>query len=126
MAQELSPSGPGGTYFFTLRLARRDGDLLTRHVGKLRSAMRYTMDHHGFRIDEIAVLPDVIHTIWTLPTDTANYPVRLGMLKSRFSRFMPAPAYRTPDQIRRGEKGIWQRVDPFSAAAFISSSLAAG
>lgn len=97
------------TYFFTLRLADRTDDLLTRHIGHLRRAMRDTIKRYPFHIDAIVVLPAVIHTIWTLPPGAQDYPNRIGMLKSRFSRDMPFPAYRTPGQIQRGEKGIWQK-----------------
>lgn len=99
----------GGTYFFTIRLANPQDDALVRRIADLRRAMRHTLKHHPFRIDAIAVLPAVIHTIWTLPGDSADYPNRIGMLKSRFSRALPMPPHRTPAQIARGEKGIWQR-----------------
>ena len=99
----------GGTYFFTIRLADRNGDLLTRKISELRRAMRDTKHHHPFRIDAIAVLPAVIHTLWTLPDADDDFPNRFGMLKSRFSRAMPMPENRSPTQIERGEKGIWQR-----------------
>ena len=99
----------GATYFFTLRLARRNDDLLVREIDQLRCAMRDTLQRHPFRIDAIAVLPDVIHTLWTLPTGDNAYGLRIGMLKSRFSRAMPMPLHRSPTQIKRAEKGIWQR-----------------
>lgn len=100
---------PGGTYFFTIRLADRNDDALVRRIADLRRAMRHTLKHHAFRIDAITVLPSVIHTIWTLPADSVGYPNRIGMLKARFSRALPMPPHRTPAQIARGEKGIWQR-----------------
>ncbi|APE43086.1 hypothetical protein BOO69_06410 [Sulfitobacter alexandrii] len=99
----------GGTYFFTIRLAQPGDDLLTRRVDDLRRAVRQTFVHHPFRIDAIAVLPSVIHTVWTLPEDRAGLAIRIGMVKAKFSRNMPFPAHRTPGQIARGEKGIWQR-----------------
>ena len=100
---------PGGTFFFTIRLADRNGDLLNRHITDLRRAVRHTLARHPFRIDAITVLPAVIHTIWTLPAGTSDYSNRIGMLKSRFSRAMPMPAHRSQTQIARGEKGVWQR-----------------
>lgn len=99
----------GASYFFTIRLADRTGDLLVAQVKDLRAAMRATQERHPFSIDAICVLPAVIHTIWTLPPEEDNYPTRVGMLKSRFSRGMPMPAHRTLTQIKRAEKGIWQR-----------------
>ena len=99
----------GATYFFTLRLADRHSDLLTREVDQLRCAMRATMDRFEFRIEAITVLPAAVHMIWTLPKGDKAYPTRIAMLKSRFSRAMPMPAHRTMTQIKRAEKGIWQR-----------------
>ena len=99
----------GASYFFTIRLADRMGDLLVTRVKDLRAAMRATQERYPFSIDAICVLPAVIHTIWTLPPGDDNYPNRVGMLKSRFSRGMPMPAHRTLAQIKRAEKGIWQR-----------------
>jgi len=101
--------GPGGTYFFTLRLARRGDDALLRHVSLLRRAMRQTLTRKPFRVEAIAVLPDIIHTIWTLPDGDNDYANRIGMWKARFSKHLPPPAHRSLRQIKRGEKGIWQR-----------------
>jgi putative transposase len=97
------------SYFFTIRLAPRSGDLLLRHIDTLRRAMRYTLSHHPVRIDAMAVLPDVIHALWTLPDGDHDYPNRIGMFKARFSRAMEMPVDRTLKQIQRGEKGIWER-----------------
>jgi putative transposase len=99
----------GTTYFFTIRLASGGGDLLVRHIDLLRHSMRATLQRAPFRIDAIAVLPDCIHTLWTLPPGDHGYRGRVAMLKSGFSRGCPMPLHRTPTQIRRAEKGIWQR-----------------
>ncbi|MGJ8625504.1 MAG: REP-associated tyrosine transposase [Sulfitobacter sp.] len=109
MADYIRRRSPGGTFFFTIRLADRGSDLLVRQIHHLRRAMRETKERHAFHIDAIAVLPSVIHTIWTLPEGDTNYPNRIGMLKSKFSRSQPMPAHRTLIQIQRGEKAIWQR-----------------
>lgn len=100
---------PGATYFFTLRLADRNDDQLVRRIDLLRQSMRATLARAPFRIDAITVLPNCIHTLWTLPPEDDAYPSRIAMLKSRFSRGCPMPLHRTPTQIRRAEKGIWQR-----------------
>ena len=96
-------------YFFTLRLARRDDDALLRHISALRHAMRETLARKPFQIDAIAILPDVIHTVWTLPQGDHDYANRIGMWKGRFSRHLPPAPHRSLRQIKRGEKGIWQR-----------------
>lgn len=96
-------------YFFILRLARRDDDALLRHISALRHAMRETLARKPFQIDAIAILPDVIHTVWTLPQGDHDYANRIGMWKGRFSRHLPPAPHRSLRQIKRGEKGIWQR-----------------
>jgi putative transposase len=98
-----------GCYFFTIRLAPQSGDLLVRHIETLRAAMRYMLGHHPTQINAIAVLPNVIHALWTLPAGDNDYPNRIGMLKSRFSKAMDTPAHRTLSQIQKGQKGIWER-----------------
>ncbi len=100
---------PGGTFFFTVRLQDRNSDLLIREVDRLRRATRATLARKPFQIDDIVILPSVIHTIWTLPEGDADFSNRWGMLRAVFSRGLPAPADRHPAALRRQEKGIWQR-----------------
>lgn len=58
---------PGGTYFFTVNLLERKQDLLVRHIDDLREAVRATKSERPFHIDAWVVLPDHMHTVWTLP-----------------------------------------------------------
>lgn len=103
-----SPRVPGGTYFFTARLLDPASDLLLREVGHLRAATRATKTRHPLRIDAAVVLPAALHMIWTLPAGDDDYPNRWGMLKALFSKGLPGPEPRTPAQIKRHGKGIWQ------------------
>lgn len=100
---------PGHSFFFTIRLADRRSDLLIRRIDDLRRAVRDTKTLHPFRIDAITVLPEVIHTIWTLPEGDDNHAMRVAKIKGRFSRMQEMPRDRTFTQIQKGEKGIWQR-----------------
>jgi len=109
MSENAHNPEPGGTYFFTIRLADPGSDLLILKISDLRHAMREIKQRHPFHIDAITVLPSVIHTIWTLQDGATDYPNRIGMLKSKFSRRQPMPPHRPPTQIKRGEKAIWQR-----------------
>lgn len=99
----------GGTYFFTARTAQRGSDLLLREIVLLRQCVRQTRDRYPFRIDEIVVLGDVIHTLWTLPDGDCDYSKRWRLLKTLFSRACPAPIGQESMRLRPGEKGIWQR-----------------
>src|SRR5207245_6681088 len=66
----------GGSFFFTVNLAERRLRLLTQHIDELRTAFRETRRHHPFAIDAMVVLPDHLHTIWTLPEDDADFATR--------------------------------------------------
>lgn len=100
---------PGATYFFTVTLADRQRKLLTDHIDILRAAFRYTHTRHPFEIDAIVVLPEHLHTIWTLPDDDANYATRWRLIKGYFSRNLPVGEARTSSRSGKGERGIWQR-----------------
>ncbi|SFN96691.1 putative transposase [Formivibrio citricus] len=77
---------PGGTYFFTATLRNRQSDCLTRHIDALRAAFAEVKRQKPFHIDAIVVLPEHLHTIWTLPEDDADYSGRWQAIKSAFVR----------------------------------------
>jgi putative transposase len=77
---------PGGTYFFTLTLLDRRHRLLVDHVDLLRDSMRCVRELNPWRVDAIVVLPDHMHLISTLPENDQNYPQRLRMVKSLFTK----------------------------------------
>ena len=98
---------PGGCFFFTVVLEQRR-PLFIRHIDRLRNAFLKVRDRYPFRIDAIVVLPDHIHTIWTLPAGDADYALRWAQIKRFFSSGLnsrPPSASKT----RKREKGIWQR-----------------
>ncbi|MEY9182170.1 REP element-mobilizing transposase RayT [Bradyrhizobium sp. USDA 326] len=76
----------GGRFFFTVNLAARRLALLTDHVEALRAAFRETHQRHPFTIDAVVVLPDHIHTVWTLPEGEADFAMSWQLIKSTFSR----------------------------------------
>lgn len=55
------------------------------------------------------ILPDYLHTIWTLPENDADYPKRWSLIKATFSRALPKTERIGPSRIARRERGIWQR-----------------
>lgn len=99
----------GGCYFFTVNLANRKSNLLTENMDALREAVRITKNKHPFHIDGWVVLPEHMHCIWTLPADDNDYPSRWRMIKKTFSKSIPKTESRTQTQLKRGERGIWQR-----------------
>ncbi|NNU80275.1 transposase [Halovulum dunhuangense] len=80
------PRRPGATVFFTVALAERGSDLLTREVEVLRDAVRRVRARRPFGIHAWVVLPDHLHCVWTLPEGDAEYGVRWGAIKAHFSR----------------------------------------
>jgi putative transposase len=100
---------PGGTYFFTVNLLERRLDTLVRHVDALREAVRATKRERPFHIDSWVVLPDHMHTVWTLPPDDDDFSNRWKAIKIRFVQAVPRTERRSETRISRGERGVWQR-----------------
>ncbi|MEI6209946.1 MAG: transposase [Desulfuromonadales bacterium] len=99
----------GGTYFFTLTLADRRKSILVDHVDLLRSAIRLVRDRHPFTIEAIVIMPEHLHTIWTLPEGDKDYPTRWALIKAGFSRALIKDEKVSESRLAKGERGIWQR-----------------
>jgi putative transposase len=69
------------------------------------------MQQHHFKIDAIVVLPDHLHSIWTLPESDADFSTRWQLIKSYFSRQCNSQYQGKISTSRqhKGEKGVWQR-----------------
>jgi putative transposase len=82
---------------------------LMDHIDKLRAAFREMRRHHPFTIDAMVVLPDHLHTIWTLPEGDADFATRWRLIKSAFSRSLATGERVSESRAAKGERGIWQR-----------------
>jgi putative transposase len=100
---------PGGTFFFTVNLANRHSRLLTEKIDLLRKAIRYTRARHPFALDAIVVLPEHLHSIWTLPPGDRDYALRWRLIKTFFSRGVEPSERRSKSREAKGERGLWQR-----------------
>ncbi|WP_315728125.1 MULTISPECIES: REP-associated tyrosine transposase [unclassified Bradyrhizobium] len=100
---------PGGCWFFTVNLLNRRQTLLVEHVASLRLAVAATRERLPFKIDAFVVLPDHLHTVWTLPPGDADFSTRWRLIKTKFARSLPSSEPRSPVRIARNERGIWQR-----------------
>jgi len=100
---------PGASYFFTVNLAERSWTLLVDHTDLLRTVIREVQSRHPFHIDAMVVLPDHLHAIWRLPENDKDFSTRWMLIKSGFSRRLPADEGRNRSRITKGERGIWQR-----------------
>jgi putative transposase len=100
---------PGGCWFFTVCLLDGRSTLLVDEIDLLRRCFRETREVLPFRIEAIVVLPDHLHTVWTLPPGDGDFSDRWRSLKGRFSHALPRTEWRSAVRLRRGERGIWQR-----------------
>ena len=103
----------GSTYFFTLVTERRRPLFRgPKEVALFDDAIAKVRQRFPFEIVAQVVLPDHVHTVWTLPLSDANFPLRLGLIKEAFTRAYlrdnPAPVA-SPARRARREQGIWQR-----------------
>ena len=107
---------PGGVYFFTLVTYHREAPFLHEETRRcLRQAITEVMARDPFEITGICLLPDHLHTIWTLPTGDTRYSQRWNEIKGLFSkrsRKMPnVLGSASPSRSRqlKGEVTLWQR-----------------
>ncbi|MDH3871834.1 MAG: transposase [Gammaproteobacteria bacterium] len=98
----------GGSFFFTVILHDRQSRTLTDHIDVLRAAFRYTQCRRPFIINAIVILPEHLHTVWTLPPDDADYSGRWRAIKSRFTRTLCQRGISIPRHAS-GEYTLWQR-----------------
>lgn len=99
---------PGGTYFFTVTLRDRSSRLLVEHIDSLRAALRSVRRAQPFRVEAIVVLPEHLHTIWTLPDGDVDYPGRWRAIKSAFTHAVVRSGVAIPRN-EKGEYALWQR-----------------
>ena len=102
----------GATYFFTvvtyLRRPIFDRESSTELLYECLNAVGATTP---FQTLALVILPDHLHTIWTLPENDTDFPTRWKRIKGLFTR-----QYHEKDlypisisRISKGEKDIWQR-----------------
>jgi len=105
---------PGGTFFFTLVTERR-APLLADAAARtfLRTAFHVARERFPFTVEAIVLLPDHLHTLWTLPDEDANFSIRWSLLKATFTRLWLAANGSeqsvTESRRRNRRRGVWQR-----------------
>ncbi|WP_150047981.1 REP-associated tyrosine transposase [Methylomonas rhizoryzae] len=99
----------GGCYFFTVNLAQRNRTLLTDKIELLRESFRNVKDQHPFNIDAIVVLPEHLHTIWTLPEGDDDFSCRWRFIKTHFSKQVEKGERISKSRESKQERSIWQR-----------------
>ncbi len=103
----------GGTYFFTVVTYQRRRFLVTPQARNLlRQAIEAVRANHPFEIVAWVLLPDHLHTVWSLPEGDADYSLRWRQIKSLFTRSYlltdPVLAINRPSRQQHGERNVWQ------------------
>ena len=109
MPNYVRPKIAGASWFFTVNALDRRSTILTDHIAALRQATAKVKQRHPFTIDAMVVLPDHLDAVWSLPAGDADFSTRWRLIKSQFSRALPAVDERSRSRIARSERGIWQR-----------------
>lgn len=103
----------GGTLFFTVVVHSR-AQLFTDAVAKqiLGTVFRECLENRPFTMSAIVLLPDHLHTIWSLPPGDADYSARWGWIKKEFTRRWLSQGGKeqwvSESRRLRGDRGIWQ------------------
>jgi putative transposase len=69
----------------------------------------YVKQRRPFHIQAVAILPDHLHCIWTLPPGEADFSTRWNLLKGHFSRAVVKDERNSKSRGKRRERGLWQR-----------------
>lgn len=78
---------PGYTYFFTVVAKRRRPVFADKYFqSALKNAITHTRDGMPFKIIGFVLLPDHLHTIWTLPEHGSKYSTRWRLIKTRVTQ----------------------------------------
>ncbi len=104
----------GGTYFLTLVTYKRQrifADSLARTI--FFEAVKHVQKYHPFEIKAYCILPDHIHLLMALSDQEVDYPIRVNLIKGRFSKLFikqfGVTIPRNTSQIKNRELTIWQR-----------------
>jgi putative transposase len=78
---------PGGTFFFTVVTERR-APLFSNATARtmLGKVMRQCFLRYPVQMVAIVLLPEHLHTIWTMPLGDTDFSMRWGWIKKEFSK----------------------------------------
>jgi putative transposase len=105
---------PGGTYFFTVVTDRRV-PLFTKDIARelLGNTFRACFERYPLDLVAMVLLPDHLHTLWTLPRGDERYSLRWRWIKREFARGWLAVGgreqRRSASLVHQRRRGIWQR-----------------
>jgi putative transposase len=102
---------PGGSWFFTLVTeSRRPVFASSENISVLREAFRSVKTKHPFTIDAIVIMPEHLHSIWTLPPGDADFSIRWRLIKTWFTKHCDLTMRAQPNAARKvkNEQAVWQ------------------
>jgi len=104
----------GATYFFTVVTYRRRTFLCDADVRiALREAITKVRRKYPFLINAWVLLPDHLHTIWTLPPDDASFALRWQQIKRYVTlscgKRLHQMSWMTDSKTKHRESTLWQR-----------------
>jgi putative transposase len=104
----------GATDFFAVVTHQRR-PILTTETGRLclRLAIQQEQADRPFEQNAIVLLPNHLHTVWTLPEGDSDFSTRWAAVKKAFTEHWlargGAEGATTRSRRRRRERGVWQR-----------------
>ena len=101
----------GGTYFFTLVTYNRIKIFYNNaNTSFFIDSLNNVQHHHPFELLSYCILPDHVHMIWKLPENDGDFPLRIRLLKSYFSRqYTGFESPQSASRSHKNERMIWQR-----------------
>ncbi len=102
----------GGTFFFTAVTYKRYPIFEDEAaINLLNRCFQVVMAKYPYNIDAIAILPDHLHCIWTLPDSDFDFSTRWKRIKTAFTRSYSGGKAEVTSESRRKKKeaGVWQR-----------------
>jgi putative transposase len=104
---------PGGTFFFTVVTRDRQPIHCTdRARPLLRRAIHLCRERWPFDVDGFILMPDHLHSMWTLPEDDTDYSRRLAWIKREFTSSWLAAggeeAIPLNGHFHQRRRGVWQ------------------
>lgn len=104
----------GATFFFTVVTYRRQPILTDEALrAALHAAILRVRERYPFAIDAWVLLPDHLHTIWTLPPGDADFGLRWSWIKRLVTHAVAADYeradWRNVSRRARRESTLWQR-----------------
>jgi putative transposase len=104
---------PCGTFFFTVVTHHRRRAFCSPIARRLlRSAIEQVRKERPFQIDAFVLLPEHLHTLWTMPPEDSDFSTRWGLIKSAFTKGFLSTGGReaatTRSRAGRRERGVWQ------------------